>query len=231
MVAAVQSFRLCARACSRAPASRRIAPRLVQSRRTFSSTRAWRADEPEAPPKSEGAGASTSATGAPKQNLGPRKRSDKVVLSLQEGLTKEEKEAFRRSLALADDSKTSLPARWRSRSSASAIEAQADRMDDYMAEADQLSPEEDAALKDVDLAFNEFDEVISEITKPVKVSRNSFWGEDEEDQDYLTEDIDEDDFSDEDIMSMAHGKLEEHREFREYARIAAWQMPLLSSES
>ncbi|KAI0164239.1 mitochondrial ribosomal subunit protein-domain-containing protein [Hypoxylon sp. FL1284] len=57
----------------------------------------------------------------------------------------------------------------------------------------------------------------------------SFWSEEEEDPDLIAEEKDEDDsFSEEDIMSMAHGKLEEFREYREYARLAAWEMPLLS---
>lgn len=30
---------------------------------------------------------------------------------------------------------------------------------------------------------------------------------------------------------MAHGKLEEVREMRHYARLAVWEMPLLASES
>ena len=34
-----------------------------------------------------------------------------------------------------------------------------------------------------------------------------------------------------DITSLAHGELEQHRELRHYARIAAWEMPLLSSAS
>lgn len=63
-----------------------------------------------------------------------------------------------------------------------------------------------------------------------KAKKETFWGDEEEDPDYMTEAADEEDFSEDDIMSMAHGKLEEHREYREYARIAAWQMPLLSSE-
>lgn len=32
-----------------------------------------------------------------------------------------------------------------------------------------------------------------------------------------------------DISSLAHGELEQHREWRHYARLAAWEMPLLSS--
>jgi small subunit ribosomal protein S35 len=33
----------------------------------------------------------------------------------------------------------------------------------------------------------------------------------------------------EDLTSLAHGELEHHREKRHYARLAAWEMPLLSS--
>jgi len=38
-------------------------------------------------------------------------------------------------------------------------------------------------------------------------------------------------FEGDDMSSIAHGELEQHRQLREYARIAAWEMPLLSSES
>ncbi|KAI9849808.1 MAG: 37S ribosomal protein S24, mitochondrial [Sclerophora amabilis] len=38
----------------------------------------------------------------------------------------------------------------------------------------------------------------------------------------------DDEFGEDDISSLAHGELEQHREIREYARIAAWEMPLLS---
>lgn len=36
-------------------------------------------------------------------------------------------------------------------------------------------------------------------------------------------------FQEDDISSLAHGELEQHREFRHYARLAAWEMPLLTS--
>lgn len=32
-----------------------------------------------------------------------------------------------------------------------------------------------------------------------------------------------------DITSLGHGELERHREMRHYARLAAWEMPLLAS--
>ena len=38
-------------------------------------------------------------------------------------------------------------------------------------------------------------------------------------------------FEGDDIPSLGHGELEQHREMRHYARLAAWEMPLLSSTS
>lgn len=55
-----------------------------------------------------------------------------------------------------------------------------------------------------------------------------FWamGEDE------PQDVGEDEeFEGDDITSIGHAQLEKHREIREYMRIAAWEMPMLSSLS
>ena len=41
----------------------------------------------------------------------------------------------------------------------------------------------------------------------------------------------DEEFEGDDMTTLAHGNLEQHREIREYARIAAWEMPLLSSMS
>jgi small subunit ribosomal protein S35 len=38
-------------------------------------------------------------------------------------------------------------------------------------------------------------------------------------------------FEDDDITALAHGDLEQHREYRHYARLTAWEMPLLTSIS
>ncbi|KAL8763039.1 MAG: hypothetical protein Q9184_001066 [Pyrenodesmia sp. 2 TL-2023] len=38
----------------------------------------------------------------------------------------------------------------------------------------------------------------------------------------------DDEFDGDDITSIAHGELEQHREIRDYARISAWEMPMLS---
>ncbi|KAL3960851.1 hypothetical protein ACCO45_005968 [Purpureocillium lilacinum] len=58
-----------------------------------------------------------------------------------------------------------------------------------------------------------------------KPNKSSFWF-DEEDPETNTEEHDE--FDEDDITSMAHGKLEEVREMRHYARLAVWEMPLLA---
>lgn len=62
----------------------------------------------------------------------------------------------------------------------------------------------------------------------VRERNRGFWAEEEEDEFSNAEDGD-DTFNDDEITSMAHAELELHREVREYARIAAWDMPLLSS--
>ena len=66
------------------------------------------------------------------------------------------------------------------------------------------------------------------LRRSLRPKRGAFWNEDEPDSDLITDEIGEDDFEEDDMMSMAHPKLEEHREYREYARIAVWEMPLLS---
>jgi len=51
-----------------------------------------------------------------------------------------------------------------------------------------------------------------------------FWAEGEEEMG-----PDEDYYGD-DITSHGHGELQQHRELREYSRLIAWEMPLLSRE-
>ena len=60
-----------------------------------------------------------------------------------------------------------------------------------------------------------------ELTKKVREKRG-FWNEGEPN-------MGEDEvFQGDDLSSMGHGELEQHREIREYARYAAWEMPLLT---
>ncbi|KAF7547100.1 hypothetical protein G7Z17_g7957 [Cylindrodendrum hubeiense] len=61
--------------------------------------------------------------------------------------------------------------------------------------------------------------------KGEKPNKQSFWF-DEEDPETNTEELEE--FDEDDITSMAHGKLDQVREMRNYARLAVWEMPLLS---
>ncbi|KAJ4222596.1 37S ribosomal protein S24, mitochondrial [Fusarium solani] len=56
-------------------------------------------------------------------------------------------------------------------------------------------------------------------------NRQSFWF-DEEDPETNTEELEE--FDEDDITSMAHGKLDQIREMRQYDRLAVWELPLLS---
>jgi len=62
---------------------------------------------------------------------------------------------------------------------------------------------------------------------PEKNAKEGFWnyGEEKADRDDIGDDPE---FEGDDITSIAHTELEQHREYREYARLAAWEMPLLS---
>ncbi|KAK4100020.1 mitochondrial ribosomal protein [Parathielavia hyrcaniae] len=85
-----------------------------------------------------------------------------------------------------------------------------------------------AEQQDIEQLAQDVTKEAAQLRRPVFVKRDSFWHVDEPDQDLITDEVGEDDFEEDDIMAMAHAKLEEHREFREYARIAVWEMPLLS---
>ncbi|KAH8902658.1 mitochondrial ribosomal protein [Coniochaeta sp. PMI_546] len=71
-------------------------------------------------------------------------------------------------------------------------------------------------------------EGIDPLRKTMRAIKGSFWNDEERDSEMITNEFGEDDFEEDDITSMGHAKLEEHREMREYARIAVWEMPLLS---
>lgn len=74
------------------------------------------------------------------------------------------------------------------------------------------------------------DEEAATLFKEPRPLKDSFWF-DEDDDDPMTHDVQGEDFDEDDITSMAHGKLDELREYRHYARITAWEMPLLSSKA
>ncbi|KAF9882372.1 hypothetical protein CkaCkLH20_00408 [Colletotrichum karsti] len=64
------------------------------------------------------------------------------------------------------------------------------------------------------------------LTHTPRPNRMSFWY-DEDDPKADTENV-MDEFDEDDMTTMAHGKLDEIREYRHYHRIMAWEMPLLS---
>lgn len=89
------------------------------------------------------------------------------------------------------------------------------------------SPEVESKLKGV--VGEAIHEVVTQVRTPkIQSSRLKLglFSMGEEDPVVTGED---EEFEGDDITSLAHGDLEQHRELREYARIAAWEMPLLSS--
>ncbi|CAG8906242.1 unnamed protein product [Penicillium egyptiacum] len=114
---------------------------------------------------------------------------------------------------------------------------------------DMMSPEERAAFDEENTrmvaefndprkraaAFEELEQSILKIDKEedlrfeeIRPRRPGFWAEDEPDELVnILEDGDEE-INDDEITSMAHAEMELHREMREYARITAWDMPMLS---
>lgn len=59
-------------------------------------------------------------------------------------------------------------------------------------------------------------------------NQESFWY-DEDDEDTVTENVG-DEFNEDDLTEMGHAKLDEIRDMRQWTRVMAWEMPLLSSE-
>ncbi|KAK4940613.1 hypothetical protein LTR28_009088, partial [Elasticomyces elasticus] len=70
----------------------------------------------------------------------------------------------------------------------------------------------------------EFDKLFPADQVP-KPRNDGFFAMGEENEDVGPDDEVEDD----DISTKAHGELEQHREMREYARLGAWEMPLLAN--
>ena len=102
------------------------------------------------------------------------------------------------------------------------FEAEARKLDEYMTSAaveSRLSTAVSQAVHEVALGSPQSDDL------PPKI-RSGFMAMGEEDEQGTGPD---DNFKDDDITSLGHGELEQHREMREYARIAAWEMPLLIS--
>ncbi|KAI6356709.1 hypothetical protein MCOR25_007881 [Pyricularia grisea] len=93
-----------------------------------------------------------------------------------------------------------------------------------------VTSEKANALADSQLAsLSSASNAADRIPKKYKTGQHEFWNEGEDDPDYISEEVLDEEFNEDDILSGAHGKLEEHREMREYARLAIYDMPLLSN--
>ena len=88
-------------------------------------------------------------------------------------------------------------------------------------------PEFDSEMNtEISLATNEVSASYEDVPPETYERIDGFMASGEEEP----EDIGNDpEFEGDDITSLAHGELEQHREMREYARIAVWEMPLLYS--
>ena len=86
-----------------------------------------------------------------------------------------------------------------------------------------------AAFAEIQKSVDQIDRQEDIRFEDIRPKFKGFWAEDDGDEMAQVEDGDED-IQDNEITSMAHAELEMHREMREYARIAAWDMPMLSSE-
>ncbi|KAK0733272.1 mitochondrial ribosomal subunit protein-domain-containing protein [Lasiosphaeria miniovina] len=96
-----------------------------------------------------------------------------------------------------------------------------------MLEEWQLLPQQKKG--DAERLKRDINNEMSDLRRIINPKRDAFWNDsDEKDTDLITDEFGEDDFEEDDMLSMSHGKLEEHREAREYARITVWEMPLLS---
>lgn len=85
------------------------------------------------------------------------------------------------------------------------------------------------AFADLEKQVNQIDKQEDIRFEDVRVTRG-FWAEDDGDELAQVEDGDEE-INDDEITSFAHAEMELHRETREYARLAAWDMPILSSKN
>ena len=99
---------------------------------------------------------------------------------------------------------------------------EAKQMHDYM-----TSPEVESELQgEVSQAVYETAREVPHIESTERRIKPGFFAMGELEEQDSGED---EEFEGDDITSLGHGELEQHREMRHYARIAAWEMPLLSS--
>ncbi|EEQ28154.1 37S ribosomal protein S24, mitochondrial [Microsporum canis] len=83
--------------------------------------------------------------------------------------------------------------------------------------------------KEVDSTVRNLRKNVNYNFRELPKQRTGYWGADDEDDLMMQVEDGDDEFHQDDMTSMAHAELEEHRELREYARIVAWDMPSLSA--
>lgn len=101
----------------------------------------------------------------------------------------------------------------------------------YAAMFEQPEENTEALTDAIDKIDREVEEEVPiefETNVRLKPSEVGFWADDEPDEMGQMEDAD-DEYDESMITAVAESELELHREIREYTRIAAWDMPLLSS--
>jgi len=101
-------------------------------------------------------------------------------------------------------------------------EEESKQIDNYMTSPDV----EQELASDVALAAHEFSEEAPHVEMNIPRIKPGLMAMGEVEEQDSGED---EEFEGDDITSLGHGELEQHREMREYARITAWEMPLLSS--
>lgn len=91
---------------------------------------------------------------------------------------------------------------------------------------DPVDPGSDRAL--TSMAKDMYREAIQSMRISIPVQRE-FFNEDEEDDMYRSDELADETFEEDDFSAVAHEELDEVRDRRQWARIAAWEMPLLAS--
>jgi len=100
-----------------------------------------------------------------------------------------------------------------------------------MALSESLEREEDidpAILDELDNDIED-DEDVDFPVDTMRFHEMGWWATDEGDDEFAMAEDGDDDMDDSQITSVAHSQLEVHREVREYTRVVAWDMPLLTS--
>ena len=204
MASAVQSLRLTARTCQCRFVTRQNTYKSIGRRRHFATTPIRHDEEGPTKPKVESAPAVPTAPAA-SASSGISKSTQKFINKLEP----HERAVY--------ESMTDLEKRQ--------YEADARALEEHFSKPEVLQRMQSI----MDQAVEKAGKMSTPFREPkLGKYRPGFWADGQE----AVEEVGPDEeFAEDDISSLAHGDLEQHRELREYARLAAWEMPLLSSKS